>query len=143
VSLISPAYLDSLFKARDETGLAWLSSVICGAPGFDQGQATYGLDPALFLIVEDLLWFAQSVRSGAWTYFEATGPDRQAAMLDRLAADAPPGWSEHYAFGTAHWREAGSMTPLDRWIGERDRDNTAFLWNHLARHRGRLDARLT
>ena len=35
------------------------------------------------------------------------------------------------------------MKSLDRWISERDRENTEFLWDHLLRHRQLVDELLT
>ena len=132
---ISPAYLDHIFAERDELGQAWLSSAICGTPSFDQRQRTYGLPLALFLFVEDLEWFAQATRSGAWTYFEATSVERQEALSTLLAAEAPTGWADQYAFGMECWRDAGKMQLLDHWMAEQDFENTRFLWDHLSRYR--------
>ncbi len=84
MSLIASAYLDKTFSERDEASLAFLSSLVCGTQAFDERHAIYGLPPPLFLFVEDLLWFAQAWRSGSWTYFEATPPERQQAMLEAL-----------------------------------------------------------
>jgi hypothetical protein len=142
VSLISQAYLEEIFLRRDEQSLAWLSSVICGTASFHQQHPTYGLVPSLFLFLEDSLWFAQSIRSGSWTYFEATPRERQQAMLEELRTQAPPGWSEQYAFGMNHWRDSERLAVLDAWIDEQDRANSEFLWNHLARHRPTLEAAL-
>src|SRR5579872_4844236 len=106
MSLIASAYLDKTFSERDEASLAFLSSLVCGTQAFDERHAVYGLPPPLFLFVEDLLWFAQAWRSGSWTYFEATPPERQQAMLEALRTDAPNGWSDQYASGMRRWQEA-------------------------------------
>jgi hypothetical protein len=140
VSLISPAYLEQIFTRRDEESLAWLSSAICGTASFHQRHPTYGLVRSLFLFVEDLLWFAQSSRSGSWTYFEATAHERQQAMLEELRTQAPPNWSDQYAFGMDHWQDSERLAVLDAWIDEQDRANSEFLWKHLARHRPTLEA---
>jgi len=42
---VAPAYVDSLFAARDYDGLVWLSSLICGSDGFDLAVLSYGFRP--------------------------------------------------------------------------------------------------
>jgi hypothetical protein len=139
MSLIAAAYLDKMFSERDEAGLAFLSSVICGAQAFDQRHATYGLPSPLFLFVEGLLWFAQSWRSGSWTYFEATPVERQQAMLEELRSHAPTGWADQYAFGMRHWHDTERLGALDTWLERQDKANSEFLWDHLAQHRAVLE----
>ena len=82
--VVSPAYLNTLCEAREYEGLTWISAVLCGSSSFDGTAAAYGLPTPLFLLVESLAWFAQGVRSGAWTYFEATPLAQQLAMLKAL-----------------------------------------------------------
>jgi hypothetical protein len=142
MSLIAPAYLDRMFSERDEASLTLLSSVICGAQAFDRGHATYGLPSSLFLFVEGLLWFAQSWRSGSWTYFEATPLERQQAMLEELRTHAPKGWADQYAFGMRHWQDTERLSALDTWLEGRDKANSEFLWDHLAQYRAILEETL-
>ena len=98
-SSVTRSYVDGLFASRDYDGLVWLSSTLCGSRGFNLQSPTYGLPRTLFLFVESLFWFAQGLRSGVWTYFEATPSARQQEMLAALGDLAPEGFDEQYVPG--------------------------------------------
>src|SRR5258708_2971759 len=106
-SSVTRSYLDGLFASRDYDGLVWLSSMLCGTRGFNLRSPTYGLPRALFLFVESLAWFAQGLRSGVWTYFEATPSVRQQEMLAALGDLAPKGFDEQYTVVCADLRGYG------------------------------------
>jgi hypothetical protein len=138
---VAPAYLDNVFKTGDDDGLAWLSSMVCAADTFQPRHATYGLSQPLFVLVEGLLWFAQSVRSGVRTYFESTPVERQQAMLHALDREAAPeSFSANYRFGTEAWQDPAKMSSLDDWIDRNDDANTKFLWGLARLHRSEIEA---
>jgi hypothetical protein len=140
---VKPAYtadfVDRVFASRDYGGLVWLSGLVCGQPGFQLKDRSYGLPPLQFLFVESLLWFAQARRSGVWTYFEATPAGRQEHMRALLAAHGPDGFGERYAEGMATWREPDATDGLDRWIDANFSLNSDFLWGLAVQHRQWLD----
>lgn len=137
---IAPAYLDSTFKAEEYDGLIWLSSMICAAPTFQPKQASYGLSQPIFVVVEGLFWFAQSIRSGTRTYFESTPVDRQQAMLHALEHEAAPdSFPANYRFGMEEWHDPAQASQLDKWIDRNDDANTTYLWNLARAHRFEIE----
>jgi len=139
--VVSPAYLDTLCKAREYEGLNWISAALCGSPSFDEMHATYGLPKPLFLLVESLAWFAQGVRSGARTYFEATPLERQQAMLEMLKReDFPADFAERYAFGASNWQDSKHLASLDTWLDRNDETNNQILWRLVERNRALIVA---
>ncbi|MDB5430186.1 MAG: hypothetical protein JWP35_1302 [Caulobacter sp.] len=136
---VAPAYVDGLFVAREYDGLVWLSSLVCGADGFNLASPSYGLPSSLFLFAEGLQWFAQGIRSGVWTYFEATPVPRQELMQALLRTNGPPGFSEHYAVGMGAWRSPEAMLVVDQWLEANDNANNAFLWSLAASSRALID----
>jgi hypothetical protein len=93
----------------------------------------------MFLLVEGLAWFAQSARSGAWTYFESTPVPRQRAMHEALSAEAPQSFAERYAQGMRGWRNETEMADLDDWIESADETNNKWLWTIAEKNRSSLD----
>ncbi len=120
-SSVTRSYLDGLFASRD---------------------STYGLPRALFLFVESLAWFAQGLRSGVWTYFEATPSVRQQEMLAALGDLAPKGFDEQYGAGMRGWAEPDQAAAVDRWLAQSDEENNAFLWRLAEQNRAMIDALL-
>lgn len=100
--VFSQAYLDALFTTGSQENLVEISALLSGSAQFSPTQLDYGLDAPLFVFIESLTWFSQSLRSGAWTYFDATDPDRQAIMIVTLKSEGPEGFAQQYAFGAAH-----------------------------------------
>jgi hypothetical protein len=138
---VAPAHLDSIFSAADYDGLSWLSSMICATDAFQAEHPTYGLPQPLFTLVEGLHLFAQGVRSGVFTYFEATPAERQQAMLRALQEEsAPEGFAEHYRAGVEAWRDPTQSAVLDRWIDRNDELNTGFLWGLARANRAEIEA---
>jgi hypothetical protein len=124
----SAAYLDALFTPGKYENLCEIVALIEGSETFDREVDNYGLGSHLFILVESLVWFAQSVRSGAWTYFEVTPRARQLRMLAALDTLAPEGFAEHYKTGMEMWQDEFAMLQLDRWMEEHDDENNQWLW---------------
>ena len=138
--LTSPAYVDSVFHEASYTGLVWLSGAISNHETIRYGEPTYGLSDPLFVFVEGLNWFAQAVRSGVVTYFEATSPERQAAMYAGLQRmNAPTGFVKQYRMGMEHHDDAAAMARLDQWHDENDEKNNAFLWLLAGENRAAIE----
>lgn len=131
----SANYLDSLFASREYEKLAELSAIISGSSQFRADVPDYGLPMPAFVFCESLLWFAQTFRSGVWTYFEATPIERQKAMLSALEIMAPHGFADRYAFGSQFWKDAVKMKDLDQWMNDHDDENNLWLWSLIDEHR--------
>jgi hypothetical protein len=141
-SSVTRSYADGLFASQDYDGLVWLSSMLCGSHGFNLQSPTYGLPRALFLFIESLAWFAQGLRSGAWTYFEATPSVRQQEMLAALRDLAPKGFDEQYSAGMRGWADAAQAAAVDTWLQQSDEEINAFLWRLAEQNRAMIDALL-
>jgi hypothetical protein len=128
----APQYVDRLLASEAHEDLATLSSMICSSARFNQEASDYGLPQFAFLFVETLLWFAQAVRSGAWTYYEATPPERLDAMLAALAEAAPKEFSLWYEKGMRSWRD-DTVTDVDDWMKSNDEAANAWI-RTLLRH---------
>jgi hypothetical protein len=133
----SQGYLDALFASRDYSKLVELSGYL--QEGLNHGDPTYGYPQPVFVFLESLLWFAQAIRSGAWTYYEATPRARQDAMLCALESDAPKGFATHYALGTQNWQDDGKIGIVDVWIENHDEDNNRWLWRLAIEHRATFE----
>lgn len=133
---ISTHYLERLCEIRDYDGLAWICAVLSGSDRFNADDPTYGFPDPAFNFLERLAWFAQGTRSGAWTYFEATPPARQHAMLSILRHDTHHAdFSAQYAFGMENWKEPSSMKALDEWLDANDDRNNALCWQIICSQR--------
>src|SRR5437868_8075886 len=130
---VTRSYLDTLFANRDYEGLVWLSSMICGSSGFDLQHPTYGLSRSLFLFVESLFWFAQSSRSGVWTYFEATPATRQQNMLEALRELGPAGFAEQYGLGMGEWTNVEQAAEVENGSGRTNTPTTRFSCRWLSK----------
>ncbi|WP_409303171.1 hypothetical protein [Pseudomonas sp. KCJK8993] len=136
-AVYSAAYVDQLIDSRSYEAMAMLGAHMeAAAPAPDQPDL--GLPPVLFVYLEALTWFAQSVRSGAWTYFEATPHARQQAMRAGLLALGCDRWLERYVFGMDHWTDEASMAELDRWIDASEPEQASWLLQLLDTQRDRL-----
>jgi hypothetical protein len=128
-------YIDGLFRRAQLDGLVELAAIFGGWPGWNERDVRYGLPPPLFAFVESQLWFSQSIRSGTWTYFEATSIERQRALYEALQQFAPPDFADHYRHGMEHWRTEVEMTNLDDWIWKTEQDCIDWHWRLLREHR--------
>jgi hypothetical protein len=113
-------YIDRLLAEATYDDLAALSAAICSSVRFNATSPDYGLPPFAFLFAETLLWFAQAARSGVWTYYEATSPARQGAMLIALRQAAPPEFALWYERGMHDWRDETRIAAVDDWIEAND-----------------------
>ena len=95
----SSSYLDRLFSSDTYEDLGQISSLLSATDRFSRSESDYGLPEPLFVFVETLAWFAQSWRSGAWTYREATLLTRQAVMRRALEGVADPALAHCYSEG--------------------------------------------
>jgi hypothetical protein len=139
---VTRSYVNGLIATRDDDELDWLSSAVCGCDQFDFQAPMYGLPKALFLFVESVSWFAQGLRSGMWTYFEAKSPMQQQEMLAALRDLAPAGFAEQYAIGMKVRTDAAQIAEVDEWLDQNDERNNAFLWQLLEQNREMIDALL-
>jgi hypothetical protein len=129
----SQAYLDSLFPSRDYSKLVELSGYL--QDGVDRSEPTYGYPQPVFVFLESLIWFAQAMRSGALTYYEAAPKARQDAMLDALEREAPSGFATHYALGMKGWQDERRIELVDLWMERHDEENNRWLWRLVNEHR--------
>jgi hypothetical protein len=128
----SSAYLNGLFESDEYEDLVQISSLICACEQFSPAAPNYRLPTSLFVFVEGLLWSAQSIRSGTWTYYEATPALRQHAMHRALEELGALEVAQQYAEGMEHWRDEARMQSVDRWLQDHEADNARWLWE-LAR----------
>jgi hypothetical protein len=133
----SRAYMDALFSSHDNSKLVELSGYL--QEGLNRGDPTYGYPQAVFVFMESLLWFAQAIRSGAWTYYEATPRARQQAMLRALEGEAPAGFATHYSLGMQNWQDESRIGVVDTWIEDHDEDNNRWLWRLANEHRATFE----
>jgi hypothetical protein len=133
----SQAYLDSLFSSRDYCKLVELSGYL--QDGLSRSDPTYGYPQPVFVFLESLIWFAQAIRSGALTYYEATPKARQDAMLDALEREAPRGFATHYSLGMQGWQDERKIKIVDLWIESHDEENNRWLWRLVNEHRDAIE----
>jgi hypothetical protein len=133
----SQAYLDSLFSSRDYDKLVELSGYL--QDGLSRGEPTYGYPQPVFVFLESLIWFAQAMRSGVVTYYEATPKARQEAMLDALERSAPSGFATYYALGMQGWQDERKIEIVDLWMESHDEENSCWLWHLVNEHRDTIE----
>src|SRR5512140_2057350 len=114
------AYIDRLLASAEFETLVELQSILWSSPMRDVHDPQYGMPGAVFAFVETLSWFSQAIRSGTWTYFEATPIERQEALHAQLLRLAPAEFSEQYGRGIKHWRDQAKIKDVDRWISENE-----------------------
>jgi hypothetical protein len=131
----SQSYLDTLFSSPDTGKLVTLFVCLQWAEGYSRDEPNYGYPQPVFVFLESLAWFAHAIRSGVWTYYEATPWARQQAMLCALESEAPSGFSTHYALGMRNWRDKVKIKAVDAWIRAHEEDNNRWLWRLVNEHR--------
>ena len=125
-------YIDRLLDGDTYHDLVDLSSAMCSSPQYASQAPDYGLPTFAFLFAETLLWFAQAIRSGVWTYYEATPTPRQRALAAALRAHAPAGFADWYERGMSDWQDEQKIQAVDEWMEANDHAANAWL-RRLAR----------
>ena len=120
-------YIQRLLESSDYMDLVQLSGIVCASSKFSSTVPDYNLPPPLFVFVETLCWFAQAIRSGVWTYHEATPQPRQEATLKALRDFAPPDFAEQYQRGMAEWKDPEQIQAVDEWIEANDEKYNRWL----------------
>jgi hypothetical protein len=110
------SYLDQILNAEHGERLVELLCAIGGRPEYDCTAGDLGLPEPAFLLMECSQWMAQSLRSGVWTYYEATPLNRQNACLKVIQNYAPAEWADMYSRGMADWRSDKTMKLIDDWM---------------------------
>jgi hypothetical protein len=112
----SVTFIDNLLTSDNPPRLAELSSIVCGTDKFEASSPDYGLPPIAFLFVEGLLWMSQALRSGVWTYYEATPISRQNALRGALRQFAPAAYGDWYERGMIDWKDEVRIEQVDKWM---------------------------
>ena len=133
----SQTYLDSLFASLDYGKLVELSGYL--QDGIRRSEPTYGYPEPVFVFLESLIWFAQAMRSGALTYFEATPKARQDAMLRALEREAPQGFATYYALGMQGWQDERKIEIVDLWMESHDEEGHHWLCRLVNEHRDTIE----
>jgi hypothetical protein len=129
------AYLDALFSAPEFMKLVEIAGYFGGAEKYRRDESDFGLPRPVFVFQETLTWFSQAIRSGSWTYFEATPRARQQAMLRALECEGPPGYAANYSLGMETWQDDVKCKAVDTWITTHEEDCSQWLWRLANRYR--------
>lgn len=132
------SYIDKLISDTEYRSLVDLSSALCSAQEFTMRKPDYGLPATAFVFVETLLWFAQAIRSGVWTYYEATPEDRQSRMQAALHQFAPTDFGDQYSHGMRDWQDEEKIAEVDTWIEANDERANGWLREHARTSRAEL-----
>lgn len=132
-------YIESLFRQADYDALVEISGALCSWAGFAKEKRDYGLPAPILAFVETLCWATQSIRSGAWTYYEATPITRQEATLQALDKFAPSDLANTYHRGMLVWRNEREIDVVGRWIESNDEIVNEWLWTLIRGHRQQVD----
>ncbi len=116
----SSEYIDKLLTGREYSDLVTLSTIVGSSTMFKNDESDYGLPSEAFLFVELLCWFAQAIRSGVWTYYEATPKERQLAFARVLLEFAPSDFYDWFNRGTKNWKDEEKIKTVDEWIEMND-----------------------
>jgi hypothetical protein len=129
------AYLDELFSTPEFTKLIEIAGYFAATDEYRTDAPDFGLPRPVFVFHETLLWFSQAIRSGVWTYYEATPRARQEAMLNALAGEAPLGYAAIYLLGMATWQDEVKRRYVDAWIEGHEENCNQWLWRLANQHR--------
>jgi hypothetical protein len=132
----SVEYVDKLLAVADYGPLAELSAIAWGSPMFSRNAPEYGLPRPLFVVVEGLCWLSQAIRSGVWTYYEATPRARQDAMCKALRERAPGDVADFYERGMTDWEDEDKMRAVDQWIEANEGPLLHWLRDFAVENRG-------
>jgi hypothetical protein len=113
-------YIDSLLARSDESAQAELIAVMTSWSGYDRSQHLCGVTQALLAYVETNCWMAQSFRSGAWSYYEATPEFIQRDVRDALRRLGRADFSEIYEEGMRECNRASHASHVDAWLTQNE-----------------------
>jgi hypothetical protein len=128
-------YIDSLLARSDESAQAELIGVMTSWSGYDRSQHLCGLTQALLAYVEANCWLAQSFRSGAWTYYEATPEAIQRDVRDALKRLGRTDFSEIYGEGMREWDKPSRAVSVDTWLTRNEQLLRSWLKTVAETHR--------
>ena len=131
----SQSYLDALFAAPEFDKLVEIYQYFPGSKMYRGEAPDYGLPLPAFVFQEILTWSSQSIRSGVWTYYEATPRARQEAMHRALECEAPSGYAATYSLGMETWQDDVQCQGVDEWIAAHENDCNQWLWCLANRYR--------
>jgi len=134
----SPGYLKQLLASSEFDALVELQGILLSWPGIDTSKPDYGAPLPAFAFIETLTWFSQTIRSGAWTYFEAVSLEKQRAMLGALSVLAPLEVAQMYKLGMEQWRDGDTMKKLDCWVMDNESKCNAWLHALIQIHKNEL-----
>jgi len=107
-----PEYVHRLLQNEDILGLHRLFIAL----GIDRQL------PDSCLIFSSVLTWISATRSGAWTYYEATSPTKQQALLDSLTNHQTLKFlAEQYQFGMENWQTENALNDLDRRLDQNEK----------------------
>ena len=132
------AYIDRLLAINEFDTLVELQRILWSSPKRDAYDLQYGFPDAVFTFIESLGWFSQAIRSGTWTYFEATPNERQKAMYAQLRRFAPAELADQYRCGIEHWHDQAKMADVDRWISDNESTCNDWLFGLVLQNRDEL-----
>ena len=129
------AYLDTLFSEPEFQKLVEIAGYFYSSEEYSRDVPDYGLPQPAFVFQETLIWFSQAIRSGVWTYYEATPRGRQDAMHHALEHEAPPGYAATYSLGMETCQDNVKRQEVDEWIAAHENDCNLWLWRLANRYR--------
>ncbi len=132
------AYIDRLISSKGFLELVELQGIFFGWSGCDFNLPNFGFHSSVFTFNESLTWFSQAIRSGVWTYYEATPIERQEAMFAALQIHAPIEFSKQYKYGIEHWKDVERIESLDSWIEDNEFMCNEWLFDLLLKNRHEL-----
>jgi hypothetical protein len=133
------AYLDALFSTPEFMKLVEIAGYFRGAEQYRSDEPSLGLPRPVFVFQETLMWFSQTIRSGAWTYYEATPKTRKQAMLRALESEAPPGYAATYSLGMKTWQDDVKCNVVDTWVSSHEEDCNQWLWRLANKYRAMFE----
>ncbi len=102
---------------------------------FQRDAPDFGLPPEAFLLLEVLCWVSQSVRSGVWTYYEATPSMRQTVCSEVLHWHAQPELAAYYNRGMNTWEDDKAIRIVDDWIRANEANLNDWLYRFAITNR--------
>jgi len=74
------------------------------------------------LLFSSVLSWISARRSGVWTYYEATSPDKQQDLLKKLTQHATLNFlAERYQYGMENWHTENALNDLEHWLDKNEK----------------------